>query len=125
MKRLFSPFIILSLFVLFSVPAFAAPALPSFMSGNAVTVPYEATESKAKTFLSQITDPARANNFYVVAVGRSVAMGLSSSNAWQESSGQYQYLHFIQLSIKEPLQIYTFEDQPVSYGLTQGIKKTS
>ncbi len=49
MKRLFSPFIILSLFVLFSVPAFAAPALPSFMSGNAITVPYEAAESKAKS----------------------------------------------------------------------------
>lgn len=123
MKRLFLPFIILSLFVLFSVPAFAAPALPSFMSGNAVTVPYEATESKAKTFLSQITDPSRANNFYVVAAGRSVAMGLSSSNTWRESSGQYQYLHFIQLSIMEPLQIYTFEDQPMSYGLTQGTKK--
>lgn len=62
---------------------------------------------------NQITDPAK-QSYYVVAAGRSVALGLGPHNSFEESSGQYQYLHFIRLSITTPLEIYTFEGQPMS-----------
>lgn len=125
MKRYFSMLVVIPLMFLLSVPALAAPSLPRFVTGHAITVPYQASTSQGQAFLKSCNDDSSYP--YFVAVCNTLELGISASENLIEDSGKYQYLHFIKpYSLSQPIQLYnaTLRDDVIgiSTGSTQPLE---